>query len=186
MKHSVLMLDSAGFPHEWVSWETAVTAFCKGNIAWSLGEETIYRGGVSRLTGSTSTVAVPSIIAFKGHATQSRRTAPLTNKNLFGRDRNMCAYCGKVYTQKDLTRDHIIPVSRGGKNTYKNCVTACKGCNCRKDNKLLSECGMTLLYLPYVPSRVEHLILANRNVLADQMSFLMKCLPEHSRLHNLG
>lgn len=186
MNHNlVLSLDQAGSPFKWLTWEDAVVAHCKENIAWSTGDETVYRGGKSRLTGETSTVAVPSIIAIKNTHKVVRKAPPLTNRDLFGRDKYLCVYCGNQFPAALLTRDHIIPVSRGGKNIWMNVVSACKKCNCHKDNKLLSECGYELLYLPYVPSRVEHLILANRRILGDQMAFLLKCLPDNSRLHTV-
>lgn len=178
----ILTLDSTGHPHRWSSWEEGVCYKVKDLIAWSIGDEEIYRGGKSRLTGEQSTVAVPSIVAIRNLARIKNRQAPLTNRNLFGRDRHICCYCGEEFPDAKLTREHIIPVSRGGKNSWMNCATACKTCNNKKDDKLLSECHMELLYLPYVPDRCEALILANRNILADQMEFLMAHLPKHSRI----
>ncbi len=182
----ILTLDSSGAPHRWSSWEEGVCYKVKDLIAWSIGDETIYYGGTSRMTGQTSSVSVPSIVAIRNLAKHTGRMAALTNRNLFGRDRHMCAYCGAddIPAQK-LTRDHIVPVSRGGKNVWMNVVTACKSCNNKKDNKLLSETNMELLFLPYTPDRTEALILANRNISADQMEFLKSHLPKHSRVRNL-
>ena len=182
MNNLVLTLDQSGYPVRWSTWQESVIAKCKDNVAWELGAQTIHYGGKSRLTGEISTIAVPTIIAMRGVAKITRRTPPLTNRNLFGRDRQICSYCGKVTPVERLTRDHIIPVSRGGKNTWMNCVSACKLCNCEKDDKLLSEWGKELLYVPYVPDRCEHLILANRRILADQAEFLYSHLPKHSRM----
>jgi 5-methylcytosine-specific restriction endonuclease McrA len=178
----VLTLDSSGAPHRWSTWEEGVCYKVKDLIAWSIGDETVYRGGKSRMTGETSTVAVPSIVAIRNLTKIKNRQAALTNRNLFGRDRHMCAYCGDHVPDTKATREHIIPVSRGGKNTWMNVVTACKTCNNRKDNKTLEEARMELLYVPYVPDRCEALILANRHILADQMEFLMAHLPKHSRI----
>ena len=180
----ILTLDSAGTPIRWSTWEDAVTAHCKGLIAWSLGDETTYYGGKSRLSGDVSTVSVPSIIALKGNAKIKRIVPALTNKALFGRDLNLCGYCGNEFHPIKLTRDHILATSRGGKNAWGNVVTACKKCNNHKDDKTLEEAGMSLLYVPYVPCRNEALILKNRSVLADQMDYLRAHLPKHSRLLN--
>lgn len=181
MFHQVLTLDSAGIPQRWSTWEDAITLKCKGLIAWSLGDETIYRGGNSRLTGLQSTVSVPSIIAIGSLAKAKNRSVPLTNKNLFGRDRYICGYCAVHLNKDTATRDHITPVSRGGTNTWTNVITACKQCNNHKDCMTLDEAHMKLLYVPYVPDRAEALILSNRNILADQLEFLMHHLPKHSR-----
>jgi len=182
-KHLILTLDSTGAPNRWSTWEEGVCYKVKDLIAWSLGDEEIYRGGKSRMTGEQSTVSVPSILAIRNLAKIKTRHATLTNRNLFGRDRHVCAYCGDAEIPAHrLTREHIVPISRGGKNIWMNVVTACKACNNKKDNKLLEEAGMELLYVPYVPDRAEALILSNRNILADQMEFLVSHLPKHSRM----
>lgn len=182
MKNMVLTLDSSGAPHRWSTWEEGVVYQVKGLIAWSTGDEAIYHGGTSRMTGLISTVAVPSIVAIRNLTKMKYRQSALTNRNLFGRDRCLCAYCGDVFPESKLTREHIIPISRKGKNTWMNVVTACRPCNNKKDNRLLNECGMELLYLPYVPSKIEALILQNRNIRGDQMEFLLAHLPKNSRL----
>ena len=107
---------------------------------------------------------------------------PLNNRELFRRDRHMCAYCGSEHGYFRLTRDHITPLSRGGRDTWMNVVTACRQCNGHKRNRLPQECGMELLYAPYVPNKAEYLILTNRRILADQMEFLKQHVASHSRL----
>lgn len=178
----VLTLDGAGTPLRWDTWEDAAIAHCKNQVAWATGDLTDHFGGINRISGNRSFISIPSIMALKGVYAKSRKIVRLNNRALFGRDRHTCAYCGDVFQPSKLTRDHVVPVSRGGKNTFMNCVTSCKKCNNRKDNKLLEECGMVLLYLPYVPCNNEALILANRNILADQMQFLLAKVPKHSRV----
>ena len=51
-------------------------------------------------------------------------------KNILGQ--GLCHYCGKKYSAKELTMDHVVPVARGGKSTKGNCVAACKKCNAEK------------------------------------------------------
>jgi 5-methylcytosine-specific restriction endonuclease McrA len=75
-----------------------------------------------------------------------------------------------------------VPKSRGGENTWMNCVTACKECNSKKGHKTLKEAGLELLYVPYVPNHFENMILQNRNILADQMEYLLSGVPKHSRV----
>lgn len=184
----ILTLDSQGQPHRWVSHEMAIVYHAKNLVAWQLGEgqgDVTYRGGENRITGQTSRIVTAPIIAVKGEAAASKRAnkpPTLTNTALFRRDGHLCAYCGKLFSDLRLTRDHVTPTSRGGKDTWTNVVTACEGCNHRKDDMLLSECGMELIYVPYAPNRAEALILENRNVLACQMEYLKSFLPEHSRV----
>lgn len=185
MNTQILGLDVAGTPREWLSAEAAVCYHAKNLVAWSLGEDVVlYRGGISRMTGLRSEVKSPSIIAIKGSGFNPTKHAKvsLTNDTLFARDRHVCAYCGEKHETKKLSRDHIIPVSRGGLNRWTNVVTACKKCNTRKNNSMLEEAGMKLLYVPYEPSHHENLILKNRRILADQMEFLLHGVPKHSRI----
>ena len=101
---------------------------------------------------------------------------------LFQRDRHLCCYCGNRKRPEQLTRDHIVPLSRGGRDHWKNVVTACKPCNQRKGARTPERAGMLMLYVPYTPSLYEALILRNRRILADQMDFLVSLLPADSRL----
>jgi 5-methylcytosine-specific restriction endonuclease McrA len=181
----ILQLDSNGQPNTWITWQDAAVYHAKGLVSWTLGEvEMVLRGGDNRVTGEQSIIRTSSIIAVKGEANPKRRHRPpaLNNKELFRRDRHVCAYCGKIFKESALSRDHIMPRAKGGKDVWMNVVTSCGRCNQKKDDKTLEEAGMQLLYLPYVPSRAEHLILANRNILADQMEFLMSFIDENSRI----
>lgn len=184
----ILTLDAQGQPHRWISHEDAITYHAKNLVAWQLGEgegDVMFRGGENRITGKQSCIITAPIIAVKGESAAAKRangTPALTNRTLFQRDRHLCGYCGKVFSDLRLTREHVIPVSRGGKDIWTNVVTACERCNNKKDNKLLEECGMQLLYVPYTPNRAEALILENRNVLACQMQYLLSFLPTHSRV----
>jgi len=183
----VLQLDSAGNPQQWITYEDSAYHYAKGNVAWSMGEvEYDLHGGTCAKTGERSVLTVNTIIAIKGHpnakAMKHYNRVPLTNRTLFRRDQNLCAYCGNTFTTANLTRDHVIPTSRKGLNTWMNVVTACASCNKHKDDKLLENIDMELLYIPYVPNRAEWLLLQNRKVLADQMEFLLKRVPKVSRL----
>jgi 5-methylcytosine-specific restriction endonuclease McrA len=186
MRNLILALNSGGQPHSWITWQDAVTLKCKDLISWEFGdEEFMFHGGLSRMTGLRSQVEVASIVALKSKFHYEKRTPTLSNRNLFRRDLHVCGYCGHTFKEAVLTKDHIVPVSKGGLTTWTNCVTACVSCNGRKDNMSLKEAGMELLYVPYTPDKAEALILQNRNILADQMKFLKDFLPKHSRVLTL-
>lgn len=183
MSSLILTLDSGGTPHHWMKWQDAITLKYKGLVAWEYGDtSSVFHGGTSRMTGLVSEIEIAPIIAIRGKFKYDQRTPPLTNQNLFARDLNICGYCGRHFRVEKLNRDHIIPVSKGGKNTWTNCVTSCKVCNSDKADLTPEQAGMQLQYVPYVPSHVEKLILQNRKILADQMTFLAAMLPKHSRL----
>jgi len=184
---TILQLDVSGNPQKWINFEDSAYHYSKDNVAWAMGAvEFDLHGGICAATGERSILTINTIIAIKGSpnekAMQHYNRVPLTNKTLFRRDQNTCAYCGDYFSGSDLTRDHVIPTSRGGLNKWTNVVTSCAPCNKAKDNKLLEDSSLSLLYIPYVPNRAEWLLLQNRKVLADQMEFLMKRVPKVSRL----
>jgi 5-methylcytosine-specific restriction endonuclease McrA len=183
----VLQLDVSGRPQAWITAREAAVIYASDGIAWTLGDPClVLRGGMQRRTGLQSRIHVHPIVAVRG-AIPSRawRVVPaLSNPKLFARDRQICAYCGHRFALDDLTREHIVPVSRGGRDTWMNCITACRPCNGRKGNRLPEEARMSLMYLPYVPSLHEDMILRGRRILTDQMDFLLASVPRNSRLHS--
>jgi len=94
---------------------------------------------------------MPSVIRIHNYITVPYRGVVMTRHNIFKRDKNECQYCG---TTKDLTLDHVVPRSRGGRSTWKNLVAACKRCNASKGDDTLEESGMKLKNQPYKPSYV--------------------------------
>ncbi|MEM7408380.1 MAG: HNH endonuclease [Pseudomonadota bacterium] len=175
----ILKCDVSGRPLRWVSKEVGALLYCRDQVAWEAGDTTVrLHGGVSRMTGARSFMDVNTIIATRGvdaKLARLRAVPALTNTHLFRRDNNICMYCGESFATRDLTRDHVVPVSRGGKDVWENVVTACRPCNHRKGNwtpEEIDRVGMRLLAVPYAPNHAEALILGNRRILADQMAFL--------------
>lgn len=99
----------------------------------------------------------------------------VTNTFLFARDGYSCQYCGRhrrsLRHREFLTRDHVLPVSRGGENGWDNVVTACSGCNHRKGNRTPTEAGMHLPRLPSEPNYVQ-LVWAVRKVTPIQAKYI--------------
>ncbi len=99
----------------------------------------------------------------------------VTNTFLFARDGYRCQYCHRTQYElrprECLTRDHLIPVSRGGGNEWTNVVTACSSCNTKKGNHLPGECGMQPLHAPMEPHFV-HLAWAVRRLTAKQAKYI--------------
>lgn len=182
----VLQLDVSGRPQAWITPREAAVLYASDAIAWTLGATFhVLRGGIQRTTGRQSRIEVHPIVAVRGAIPSRawRQTPALSNPKLFARDRRVCAYCGGLFAFDELTREHIVPVSRGGSDSWMNCITACRPCNGHKGNRLPEEARMSLLYLPYVPSLHEDMILRGRRILSDQMEFLLASVPRHSRLH---
>ena len=189
-KHQILKLDQQGQPFDWISAEDAITYHAKNLVAWQIGDidHLAFRGGENRITGSQSRIVTAPIIAVKGErgsGKRANRVPTLSNRELFARDRWTCGYCGKVFHESKLTRDHIMPVSRGGLDVWTNVITACEHDNHKKDSHLLEEVGMELLFIPYTPNRAEHLILRGRKILPVQAEYFAQFIPSHSRVRDL-
>ena len=182
----VLKLSAQGLPQSWISLEQAVIHYAAEEVRWEAGTQVaVFHGGHNAITGVQSIVTVNSIIGTRGvpRINPFHLRPGLNNAKLFARDRNLCAYCGDLFSEVELTREHIVPLGQNGADKWMNVVTACRACNHRKSNRTPEQAGMPLLYTPYVPSLWEDFILRNRRILSDQMEFLMAHLPKNSRLH---
>jgi hypothetical protein len=181
----ILAVDVTGAPSAWISWQEALRYKATGRIDRELGQvDFVFHGGRSRLTGERSRLSISSILAVRGRNPFGwfPRHPAIDNSLLFQRDRHLCCYCGAHKRAEQLTRDHVVPLSRGGKDRWENIVTSCKPCNQRKGARTPEHAGMLMLYVPYIPSLHEALILRNRRLLADQMDFLLDLVPAGSRL----
>ena len=126
--------------------------------AWQDAVKAVFLDRVSVLSeyddevhSPSMSMRLPSVIALKDYIPAARKPA-FTRFNVFLRDAFSCQYCGQRHPTQDLTFDHVIPRSRGGRTTWENVVTACGGCNLRKGSKLPRECGMHPRLVPAQPS----------------------------------
>lgn len=111
---------------------------------------------------------IPSVIALKSYINVPHRRSHWSRKGVLVRDNYTCIYCGvkpgstqkgQVLTKRHFTIDHIIPRSKGGKDTWSNTACACARCNHRKSNRLHHEAGMRLKWEPKTP-RTSYLVIA--------------------------
>jgi len=122
------------------------------------------------------TLARPAVIRLTKFIHVPRRfRRQVTNTFLFARDHYRCQYCGRhvleLKPREALTRDHLLPLSRGGTNEWSNVVTACSPCNTRKGNHLANEIGMHPLTHPVEPHFV-HLSWAVRKLTPVQSRYI--------------
>lgn len=75
----------------------------------------------------------------------------LSRQNIFLRDNHVCQYCATKFSEKKLTIDHVIPLSKGGRHEWTNVVTACSRCNNRKGDKSVEKANLKLLNRPEKP-----------------------------------
>lgn len=131
------------FPLSLWSWQDAIKAiFRESVVVVSEYERTVRSPGLE--------MKLPSVLALKEYAPAARRPA-FTRFNVFLRDAWSCQYCGDMFKTHELTFDHVIPRSRGGRTTWGNIVTACQSCNTFKGNKMPNECGMHPINTPKQP-----------------------------------
>ena len=97
-------------------------------------------------------ILAPEVILLTRHDRMPVRQVPFSRRNLYRRDSNSCQYCGQVCSTRDLSIDHVIPRSRGGKTNWENCVLACIPCNVRKGNRSPEQVGMSLVKPPLRPT----------------------------------
>lgn len=189
LQQQVLRTDVAGMPLEWIDYRDAVRLYHTEQVAYVCGAPIFtVHGGISSLTGRQSFIEVNSIIATIGHqigyeGNRHDYIPPLNNKTLFRRDANVCMYCGQHFMARDLTRDHITPVSQGGGDIWQNVVAACRRCNNHKGGRTPDQAGMQLIAVPFVPTYAEYIYLKGRRILTDQMDFLKAHFPRKSPLH---
>ncbi len=120
----------------------------------------------------TLKIRVPEVILLLTYDSVPAKDVPFSRKNIYKRDNYTCQYCGKKYKAEDLTIDHVVPRSRGGKTTWENCVLACIWCNIKKGDRTLKEAGMRLLRKPSRPKWSTGVILAKENLPSSWKSFI--------------
>lgn len=97
-------------------------------------------------------IEVPKIIRLLVYSKFPRKDVKFNRKNVFARDKNTCQYCGRIFPTSELSLEHILPKSRGGKNDWLNIVCACARCNRLKGRRTPKEAGMRLIRKPEAPT----------------------------------
>ena len=135
------------FPLSVWSWQEAVKAIFRGTVR--------VVSEYDRLIHSPTTeFKLPSVLALKEYVPISH-TPAFTRFNVFLRDAWHCQYCGDLYKTHNLTFDHVVPRSKGGKTPWDNIVAACRPCNTKKGNKMPHDCGMKPMMVPREPTIYE-------------------------------
>ena len=130
------------FPLSLWPWQDAIKAVYLKRVNVAAEYEEVVRS-------EKLTLPLPSVIVLKNYVVPTK-AVPFTRATLFLRDEFTCQYCG--YKGKDLTFDHVVPKSRGGKTRWDNVVAACQSCNLRKAAKTTSQAGFKLRKVPTKPS----------------------------------
>jgi 5-methylcytosine-specific restriction endonuclease McrA len=117
---------------------------------------------------------VPRVLHLLRYERTPRFGVRLTRRNLLLRDSYRCQYCGEQPSVRELNVDHVMPRSRGGRDTWENLVIACRRCNLRKSDDTPDEAGMRLLRIPVKPmwTTAAHIALATEMPFSEWRPFL--------------
>lgn len=98
-------------------------------------------------------IAVPRIIRLLGYDKLPRQDVKFNRRNIYARDSNKCQYCGKKFPTTELSLDHVVPKSQGGKSSWENIVCCCVRCNVKKGGRTPLQASMHLITKPVKPKR---------------------------------
>ena len=143
----VLLLNITYEPLRIINWKKAITLLCLGKV--EVIEE--YNHHIHSVS---FTIKLPAVVRLLKMVKRPKRPVKFSRQNIYARDRYKCQYCGEKYPSEELTYDHIIPRSRGGKTAWENIVTCCVDCNRTKGGRTPPEAAMTLIRRPTRPSWV--------------------------------
>lgn len=155
----VLLLNASYEPLSIIPQRRALSLLLRGRVDAATEDELTIRG-------SSTTLRIPTVIRLRRYINVPRRGARWSRRGVLQRDGYRCIYCGiqagesqrsQTLAKPDFTVDHIIPRSRGGRNTWGNTVCACPVCNHRKGDRTPHEAGMPLRWEPKTP-RVGYIV----------------------------
>ncbi len=144
MSKRVLLLTPWETPHNVLTWKDAVT------MKWEGTAEVLYEYE-EEVCSPSITWKLPAVMRLKELPYVKHRGVKFSRQNIFIRDNYTCQYCGKGFIPKDLTYDHVLPRTLGGKTDWNNIVSACKICNMRKGSKTCKQFGYHPLNVPVKP-----------------------------------
>lgn len=157
----VLLLNMSYEPLAVISQKRAASLILKNRVEAACEEATVVRG-------VSTTLRIPTVIRLRRYINAPRRKVAWSRWAVLQRDKYTCAYCGlrpggkqrgRILSRYDFTVDHILSISRGGKNTWGNTICACPLCNQRKGNRMPHEANMQLGWEPKTP-RINYLVLS--------------------------
>lgn len=141
----VLLLNITYEPLKIINWKRAITLLLLDKV--EVVEE------YTRDIHSVSfTIKLPSVVRLLRLVKKPKTPVKFSRQNIYARDKYSCQYCGGRFSSEDLTYDHIIPKSRGGKTRWDNIVTCCMQCNRKKGGRTPAEAHMKLIRKPSRPT----------------------------------
>jgi 5-methylcytosine-specific restriction endonuclease McrA len=151
--HRTLVLSQSYEPVNIVSWKQAITLLF-------LGKAEVVEEYDRNIKTTSIVIKIPAVVRLLSMFRRHKKPVKFSRINIYGRDKYTCQYCGIKSSLGELTYDHVVPRSRGGKTTWTNIVTCCGGCNRRKANRTPEQAGMRLLRAPVQLTAMPVLVVA--------------------------
>ena len=141
-----LLLNATYEPLKVVHWQKAITLWCQGKVE-------IIASHDREIRAVSFSLKLPSVIRLLRYVRIKKRFdyVPFSRANIYARDGYSCQYCAKAFPTQELTFDHVVPVSQGGRKDWENIVTCCVSCNRRKGGRTPAEARMRLVRPPRRP-----------------------------------
>src|SRR5262249_1246995 len=141
MQEPVLVLNATFEPINVTAVRRAMVLLLKG-VAQAEEEH------ANEVHSATRAHRVPSVIRLLAYRHIPQQSRALSRKNILLRDRNTCQFCGDMFPSSELTLDHVVPRSRGGRSSWENLVACCYRCNNDKGDRTPEEAGFKLARKP--------------------------------------
>jgi 5-methylcytosine-specific restriction endonuclease McrA len=142
-----LVLTSGYEPIKVVSWQRAITLL-------TLGKVEVIEEYDRDIRSPTLVFKMPAVVRLLRAFRRSKGKVKFSRVNIYARDKYRCQYCAQKLPIAELTYDHVLPRSLGGKTTWQNIVAACAPCNARKSDRTPQQAGMRLITKPVRPKWV--------------------------------
>ena len=138
---NVLLLNITYEPLNIINWKKAITLLLLGKV------EVLEEYG-REIRSMSFTLRLPSVVRLLRMVRRPHAPVKFSRQNIYTRDKYSCQYCGTRLPPEELTYDHVVPKSRGGKTVWTNIVTCCMHCNRKKGGRTPAEARMTLIRAP--------------------------------------
>ena len=162
----VLLLNQSYEPISTINWRKAICML-------TLDKVEVVKEYNTQIRSQHLTFNLPSVVRLLRSVKRPRNRVKFNRHNILARDRFLCQYCHKRFSANDLTFDHVLPKSRGGKTSWDNIVSCCAKCNGKKGNRTPYEAGMPLRKFPQEPDWIPvfSVTLANSDIPEDWKTF---------------
>lgn len=144
MEARTLVLTPWYLPYRVISWQDAITMVYLEKVEVVVAYD-------EQIRSPSRTMEMPAVIRMRRKVTANRYRIRFSRLNVFMRDGFRCMYCGVEHSARELTFDHVVPRSQGGRTEWNNILSSCNTCNSKKGNRTPAQAGMDPIRYPFKP-----------------------------------